>query len=224
MMKICSTMQWAGQTPSRRRSNAECIRKLMHEQIKRGHMMRWELDRLLRQVEERIISLDKDINSALQNVWEGDAGRLTLQKEKAEAQRWMLKGWEAQSSHPLKHKMRITVVRAQLCPLLKLKQSMRDKLLRIKETKEFATKDKLLEEISDLEGASRGWFEEDNAFEAWLRNSRERSAAAGNPRGQGCTWRQARDWIAVHRQCCLAHPWRFGGQADRPWEEGIGGK
>ena len=161
--------------------------ELMHEQVERGQMTRRELDRLLRQVEERIASLDEDIDSALRNAREGDAGRLTSQKEKAEARRRMLEGREARPSHTLKHEARITALRAQLRPLLKLDKSTRGKLLSIKETKELAAKDGLLEEISDLEGASRGWFEEDDAFEARLRDSRERRNPPGKaaPGGKG---------------------------------------
>jgi hypothetical protein len=163
-------------------TKVECVRKLMHEQVERGNMTRRELDRLLHQVEERIVSLDEDIDSALRNAREGDAGRLSSQKEKAESRKRMLEGREARSSHPLKHEARITTLRAQLRPLLKMERETRGKLLSIKETKELAAKDELLEEISELEGASRGWFEEDDAFEARLRDSREkrRSAAAGN--------------------------------------------
>ncbi len=171
-------------------TKVECLKKLMQEQVEGGLVTQHELERLLQQVEEKIGSLSSDIDAALQNGQEKKAGKLTGQKEKAEARKRMLEGHKARPPHPLKHEAQIMKLRKQLQPLLKLEQTTKGKLLSIKETKELAAKDELLEEISELEEASRGLFEEDDAFEVRLQAIRKKQLAASSavkaaPGGKG---------------------------------------
>jgi hypothetical protein len=169
-------------------TKVECLRKLMQGQVEGGLLTRHELERLLLQVEEKIDILDSDIDRAMQDAREKKAVKLTAQKEKAEDRKRMLGAHKPRPPHPLKHEARITKLRETLAPLLKLEQTTRGKLLSIQETRELAAKDDILEEISELEGASRGMFEEDDAFEVRLRANRgkRQSSATGAPaKGRG---------------------------------------
>jgi hypothetical protein len=164
-------------------TKVECLRKLMMEQVEGGLLTRHELERLLRQVEEKIDILDSDIDDAMRDGQEEKAAGLTAQREKAEDRKRMLGGHKPRPPHPLKHEARIAKLRNALAPLLKLEQITKGRLLSIQETRELAAKDDILEEISELEGSSRGMFEEDDAFEVRLmaNRSKKQSSAAGTP-------------------------------------------
>ncbi|KAL9190334.1 hypothetical protein ACHAXT_007545 [Thalassiosira profunda] len=151
-------------------NKGECLKKLMHEQVEEG--------KLLEQVGERIDGLNADIDEAMQRSQEKRAAKLSAQKEKAEARRKMLKGHTAKPPPILKHEAKIAQLTKQLKPLLKLEQNAKGRLLTMKETKELAAKDELLEEIGDLEDASCGWFEDEESFQARLEASRKKQTAA----------------------------------------------
>ena len=76
---------------------------------------------------------------------------------------------------PLRHESKISALRKKLLPLQALEDSSRGRLLTLDETRALAAKEELLEEICELEEGSRGWFEEDEAFEERLEKSRQRS-------------------------------------------------
>jgi hypothetical protein len=76
---------------------------------------------------------------------------------------------------PLRHESKISALRKKLLPLQALEDSSRGRLLTLDETRALAAKEELLEEICELEEGSRGWFEEDDAFQERLKKSRERS-------------------------------------------------
>jgi hypothetical protein len=81
---------------------------------------------------------------------------------------------------PLRHESKISALRKKLLPLQALEDSSRGRLLTLDETRALAAKDELLEEICELEEGSRGWFEEDEAFQERLENSRKRSCSKRN--------------------------------------------
>ncbi|KAL3778363.1 hypothetical protein ACHAW5_008306 [Stephanodiscus triporus] len=132
-------------------AKVECVRKLMHEQVERGQMTRRELDRLLRQVEERIASLGRGHRLGVAERGEGCREADVAEGEGGSAEADARGSRGPAVPHAEARGARITALRAQLRPLLKLEQSTRGKLLSIKKTKELAAKDGLLEEISDLE-------------------------------------------------------------------------
>lgn len=76
---------------------------------------------------------------------------------------------------PLRHENKISTLRKKLQPLLALEESSRGRFLSLEETRALSTKEELLMEINDLEEASRGWFEDDDAFQERLEKSRSRA-------------------------------------------------
>lgn len=173
------------------RMKIEFLKKLIVEHVESGALTQSELNRLLQQVDEKISSLNIDIDTAMQNSQEKKASKLMTQKENAESRKRMLESHKAKAPHALKHEAQIMKLRKQLQPLLKLEKETKGKLLSIKETKELAVKDELLAEISKLEESSRGWFEEDDIFEMRLEACRKRqlmpatSSSKATPTGGG---------------------------------------
>ena len=80
----------------------------------------------------------------------------------------------------LEKEAQITKLNKQLKPLLKLEQSSKGRLLRMKESKELGIMEDILEEISELEEASCGWFEDGEAFHVRLEASRKKNAAVAS--------------------------------------------
>ena len=152
----------------------EFMRKQMQKQVESGSMTSNELAKLIQQVSDRIDSLNDDIQTAIQQSKEKKVISLNMQKDKATARKTMLEGKSPQVPHPLKHDSEIMKLRKQLQPLLNLEQSVKGRLLTMKETKELAAKDEILNDIADLEESSRGWFEEDDVFQIRLDISRSK--------------------------------------------------
>lgn len=155
-------------------TKAEYLKKLMQKQVEGGVLTQEELDRLLQQVNDKISGLSDDIDAAVQKSQDKKAAKLTALKEKAEARKCMLKGHTAQPPHPLKNEAQIVKLRKQIQPFLNLEHLSKGRLLTMKETKELAFKDEILQEISQLEEASRGWFEDDDAFHVRLEICRKK--------------------------------------------------
>lgn len=173
----------------------EFMRKQMQKQVESGSMTSNELAKLIQQVSDRIDSLNNDIQTAIQQSKEKKVISLNMQKDKATARKTMLEGKSPQVPYPLKHDSEIMKLRKQLQPLLNLEQSVKGRLLTMKETKELAAKDEILNDIADLEESSRGWFEEDDVFQIRLDISRskkipgagvsKKSSGAGKKPGTG---------------------------------------
>lgn len=167
------------------------LKKLIVEQVESGSLTQSELNRLLQQVDEKISCLNVDIDKAMQNSQEKKASKLSTQKENAESRKRMLESHKAKAPHALKHEVQIMKLRKQLQPLLKLENETKGKLLSIKETKELAVKDELLEEISKLEESSQGWFEDDDTFKVRLEACQKKqllsatSSSKATPNGGG---------------------------------------
>eukprot|EP00804_Cyclotella_cryptica_P005614 CCRYP_000003-RA/>CCRYP_000003-RA protein AED:0.22 eAED:0.22 QI:0/-1/0/1/-1/1/1/0/451 len=153
----------------------EFLKKNMQQQVESGSLTSSEREKLLQQVAEKIDSLNDEIQVALQQSKEKKAANLTNQKEKAMARKKMLEGRTPQPPHDLKHDALIMKLKKKLQPLLKLEQSSKGRLLTMKETKELAAKDEILEEIAELEESSRGWFEDEDSFQVRLEISRKKA-------------------------------------------------
>ena len=159
-------------------SKSESIKKMMHAQVEEGELMQHELDRLLSQVQEKIETFNSDIDAAVKRNQEKKVAKLNAQKEKAVARKQMLESHTAQAPPKLKHDTQIMKLSKELQPLLKLEATAKGRLLSMKETKQLAAKDEMMEEISELEEASRGWFEDDDDFQVRLEASRKKRATA----------------------------------------------
>lgn len=161
-------------------AKSECLKKLMHQQVEKGSLTRLELDQLLAQVCDKIDTFAAEIDAALQKSQEKKVAKLNAQNGKAEARKQMLEGLTAQPPHNLKKEAQITKLNKQLKPLLKLEQSTKGRLLSVKESKELGVMEDILEEISELEEASCGWFEDGEAFHVRLEASRKKNAAVAS--------------------------------------------
>ena len=159
-------------------SKSECIKKMMHSQVEEGKLMQHELDRLVHQVQEKIETFDSDIDAAVKKNQEKKVAKLNALKEKAVARKQMLESHTAQAPPKLKHDAQIMKLSKELQPLLKLEATAKGRLLSMKETKALAAKDEMMEEISELEEASRGWFEDDDDFQVRLEASRKKRESA----------------------------------------------
>lgn len=159
----------------------EFLKKSMQQQVESGSLTSGERDMLLQQVTDKIDALEDEIQVATQQSKEKKVANLNVQKEKAAARKKMLEGRTPQPPHDLKHDSQIMKLKKKLQPLLKLEQSAKGRLLSMKETKELAAKDEILDEIAKLEEASRGWYEDDDLFQVRLENSRKKKVPGSGP-------------------------------------------
>ena len=86
---------------------------------------------------------------------------------------------------PLRHEAKITALRKKLLPLQALEGKAKGGFLTLAETKALTEKEEIESEIEQLEEASCGWFEEDDAFEARLQRSRDKFNAKFVKKGGG---------------------------------------
>jgi hypothetical protein len=87
---------------------------------------------------------------------------------------------------PLRHEAKITPLRKKLLPLQALEGKAKGGFLTIAETKALTEKEEIESEIEQLEEASYGWFEEEDAFEERLQKSRDKfNAKFGKKSGGG---------------------------------------
>jgi hypothetical protein len=130
-------------------------------QVVIGNVTKFEQERLLQYNSERIASLEKE-NSPT---------------DKAFQRKELLESIEPVPPHKLKYEAEIRKLQKELVPLLDLEANAKGRLLSVKETQTLARKDEILEEIASLEEASRGWFEDDDAFESRVQASRKAISA-----------------------------------------------
>jgi hypothetical protein len=86
---------------------------------------------------------------------------------------------------PLRHEAKITALRKKLLPLQVLEGKAKGGFLTLAETKALTEKEEIENEIEQLEEASYGWFEEEDAFEARLQRSRDKFNAKFGKKGGG---------------------------------------
>lgn len=153
------------------------VRKEMQMQVETGNITRVERETLLSQVAERLDTLDGELAEAKASNKQKKVEKLASMREKAVARQKMLEDNEPQPLHRLRNEPQIAKLRMELRPLQKLEDSAKGRLLSVKETTALGRKEEILEEIAELEEASREWFEEDDAFEARLEASRAAAKA-----------------------------------------------
>jgi hypothetical protein len=155
-----------------------CVKDLMHKQVDDGNITADEKRVLLSQVSDRLRSLATDIAKADKQSQPKRAENLRQAEEKAAARKEKLLKIEPRPPHRLKNEAEIAKLRTELVPLLEVENNAKGRLLTLKETQAVARKDEILEEIEQLEQASRGWFESDETFQARVEASREAWKAA----------------------------------------------
>lgn len=151
------------------------VKSQMHSQVENGNLTKQERDMLLNQVTDKIATLDKEIAQSQDKPKKLE--KLTAMKQKAVERQAMLEKIEPKAPPRLRHEAEIQKLRVELQPLQQLEDGAKGRLLSVKETQTLARKDEILEEIAGLEEASRGWFEDNEAFEVRVAASRAASAA-----------------------------------------------
>eukprot|EP00586_Coscinodiscus_wailesii_P023096 CAMPEP_0172506972 /NCGR_PEP_ID=MMETSP1066-20121228/200106_1 /TAXON_ID=671091 /ORGANISM="Coscinodiscus wailesii, Strain CCMP2513" /LENGTH=442 /DNA_ID=CAMNT_0013284293 /DNA_START=60 /DNA_END=1388 /DNA_ORIENTATION=- len=140
------------------------LKKKMQEHVSTGHITASEKDTLLQQVSTRLSKINLEVDAAEKEMKPKKVQKLkTTLKTVAERQA-MLENIEPRPPARLKKELDIEKLRKELRPLLKLEESAKGRLLTMKETKDLARKEEILEEIEELEEASRTWFETDEEF------------------------------------------------------------
>lgn len=151
------------------------VKSQMHSQVENGNLTKREKETLLNQVSERIGTLDKEISQSADKPKKLE--KLTAVRKKALERQALLEKIEPMAAPRLRHEVQIQKLRIELQPLEALEDGAKGRLLSVKETQTLARKDEILDEIAELEEASRGWFEDDQAFGARVAASRAAAAA-----------------------------------------------
>jgi hypothetical protein len=147
------------------------VRQEAQKQVEEGNVTAPEKDVLLRHNAERIEALTKERKSTV----------------KAVARRDMLESIDPKPPLRLSHQAEIGKLRKELAPLLQLEGDTKGRLLSVRETVSMSRKDEIVEEIEWLEEASRGWFEDDDAFATRVQASRDEFAVSQKRRKQATT-------------------------------------
>jgi len=161
---------------------AHC-REAIQEQVERGGVTKFEKDILLELNAERLATLSEEMGTAKGQKLE----KLKTMKAKATQRKEMLKDLEPQPPHKLKHEIEIARLWKEAVPLLQVEAKCKGRLASVKETQQLARKDEVMEEIGEYEEASRGWFENDDAFDARVRAIRAYFTAKLKPKGKKAT-------------------------------------
>lgn len=152
------------------------VKDAMHEQVENGNITAEEQRKLLEQVADRLASINTELIGAKSDKKVKKVEKLNTMKTKLEERQAMLKNISPKPPEPLKHWKAIEKLRKELVPLIKLEDDTRGRLLSVKETKTLARKEEILEEISQLEHASRNWFEDDPSFDLRVKLSKSNAA------------------------------------------------
>jgi hypothetical protein len=149
------------------------VKDAMHKQIEIDCDITVEEQKsLLGQVADRLSVIENDLHEAQTEKKPKKVEKLTIVKTKVEQREVMLKKISPKAPQRLKHQDEILELRKELAPLIKLEDGAKGRLMSVKETQTLARKDEILEEITELEDSSRGWFEDDVSFDLRVKISR----------------------------------------------------
>lgn len=121
----------------------------------------------LEQLEEKLTALSAELTKAEADGKTKRAQALTEQREKVEKTRKSVKDADAASLPPLRHASEIRKLRTKLAEILRIEKASSGRYT-IDELKRIGDKPELEEAIGVLETRSRGWFEDDEVFQARL--------------------------------------------------------
>lgn len=155
------------------------VRDMMHEQVETGKITDREKAQLLSQVSDRLDNVTQELAAAEAESKPKKAEKLRQTKTKLEARKEMLTKISPIAPEPLKYESEILELRKELAPLIKLEEGAKGRLLSVKEAQNLSRKDELQSEIAQLENDSRGWFEDEDSFEARVANSRKAAKSQG---------------------------------------------
>lgn len=138
------------------------VKKELHQQVEQGNVTQEELDILVEHNLERIAAVKNE---------KGKTPDKLLQRKD------LLASLKPKDPHPLRLEVSIRKLRKELQPLLDMESSSRGRLKSVRETQQMARKEELEEELDELEYRSRGWFEEDDAFDTRVQANRDAFAS-----------------------------------------------
>lgn len=144
----------------------EHVRIEMHHQVERGDISAWEQETLISHNAERIAALQKDKTMTKKALL-----------DKAMQRKKLLSDMVPKEPHNLRHEVTIRKLRKELLPFLYKEEEQKGRLRSVKETQMMARKDEIEHEIAALEEDSRGWFEDEDAFQSRVAASRASFAA-----------------------------------------------
>ena len=148
------------------------VKEAMQKQVEDGAITAEEQKQLLTQISDRIEMIDSELEVLKDQKKPKRVEKLTSMKTKVEQRKAMVTKISPKAPMPLKYQNEILELSRELVPLNKLEDSNKGKLLTLKETKSLARKGEILEEITELENDSRGWFEDDASFDVRVKKSR----------------------------------------------------
>ncbi|VEU42653.1 unnamed protein product [Pseudo-nitzschia multistriata] len=149
------------------------VKEAMQKQVETdGNITPEEHKQLLTQVSDRLDTINADLEAAKIENKPKKAEKLSNMKTKVQQRQAMLRKITPKNPAPLRYQSEIENLNVELIPLLKLEDSTKGRLLSVKETKTLARKDEILEEITQLENDSRGWFEDDASFALRVKKSK----------------------------------------------------
>ena len=156
------------------------VKKEMASQVEAGQITKEEKELLLLLCQDKVETLKGEVDEAMREGKSKKTAKFVAMRDKAMGRQEMLEKITPVPPHKLKHEPEIQKLRAEMRPLQKLEDSAKGRLLSVKETTQLGRKDEILAEIEELEEASRGWFEEDDAFNArveyWQKVAKGRQA------------------------------------------------
>jgi hypothetical protein len=158
-------------TASHLEDKDEHVRTEMHTQVERGEITAWEQETLLSHNADRIATLKKD---------KSKKGQL----DKASQRKTLLTDMVPKEPHKLRHEIAIRKLRKELVPYLQMEEEQKGRLRSVKETQTMARKDEIDEDVAILEEESRGWFEDDDAFQSRVSASRATFATTHKVKGK----------------------------------------
>jgi len=146
------------------------VKEKMLAQVESGRISSAERDLLLNQVTERLGKINDEIAESVSKPKKLE--KLKGMKEKTEQRQSLLKGITIDSPHRLRYEAEIHKLLSEMAPIQKVEEESAGRLLSIKETQMMGRKLEIEEKVSELEESSRGWFEEDDAFEVRVQLTR----------------------------------------------------
>lgn len=194
------------------------VKEAMQKQVEvDGNITSEEREQLLAQVSDRLEALVADIATAREENKPKKVEKLRGVKTKVEQRKAMLTNIVPKQPSLLKYQSEILEFHKELVPLNKLEASAKGRLLSLKETKTLARKDEIMEEIAQLEAASRGWFEDDASFEVRVKKSRrsgtlhanKKPSGSGNKKGSsggGAKKSTTSGWATTSSSAAMARP------------------
>jgi hypothetical protein len=127
------------------------VKDQMAQQVDGGAITPKEKSLLLGQVNEKLSSMQEDIDTAEKEDKPKKVEKLKGLLEKLVARKEKLASISTKGPHRLKHEAEITKLRTELEPLVELEEGAKGRLLSLKETQSLARKDDILAEIEELE-------------------------------------------------------------------------